>query len=213
MVIYVFSYKGYVNIYSPTDVQFNHINCVISLSYMFRTRNLGSSSGTHHLKSHTIYTNWYSCLKRWLDCTEEDLRECAVSRWKTRALDRVQWKSITKAVKAGKQLSYQWWCWWTRFISSVLGNWIFSVCVTPFIGHNNYRAIVPSQKASENFPFSACFHLRGHRTCLLPGQHGQFRVFNTPYQDWLSHSRCLFCLYCIASLVTVQLINKTATLR
>ena len=45
--------------------------------------------------------------KRWLDCAEEDLRECAVSRWKTRALDRVQWKSITKAVKAGKQLSNQ----------------------------------------------------------------------------------------------------------
>jgi hypothetical protein len=36
------------------NVQFNHINCVISLSYMFRTLNLGSSSGTHHLKSHTF---------------------------------------------------------------------------------------------------------------------------------------------------------------
>jgi hypothetical protein len=48
--------------------------------------------------------------KRWLDCAE-DLRECAVSTWKTRALDRVQWKSITKVVKAGKQLSNQWW-WW-----------------------------------------------------------------------------------------------------
>jgi hypothetical protein len=49
-------------IYSPTNVQFNHINCVILLSYMFRTLNLGSSSGTHYLKSHTIYTNWYNCL-------------------------------------------------------------------------------------------------------------------------------------------------------
>jgi hypothetical protein len=29
---------------------------------MFRTLNLGSSSGTHYLKSHTIYTNWYNCL-------------------------------------------------------------------------------------------------------------------------------------------------------
>jgi hypothetical protein len=28
---------------------------------MFRTLNLGSSSGTHYLKSHTIYTNWYNC--------------------------------------------------------------------------------------------------------------------------------------------------------
>jgi hypothetical protein len=49
-------------IYSPTNVQFNHINCAITLSYMFRTLNLGSSSGTHYLKSHTIYTNWYNCL-------------------------------------------------------------------------------------------------------------------------------------------------------
>jgi hypothetical protein len=39
-------------IYSPTNVQFNHINYVISLSYMFRTLKLGSSSGTHYLKSH-----------------------------------------------------------------------------------------------------------------------------------------------------------------
>jgi hypothetical protein len=46
-------------IYGLTNVQFSHINCVISLSYMFPTLNLGSSSGTHYLKSHTIYTNWY----------------------------------------------------------------------------------------------------------------------------------------------------------
>jgi hypothetical protein len=32
-------------IYSPTNVQFNHNNCVISLSYMFRTPNLGSFQG------------------------------------------------------------------------------------------------------------------------------------------------------------------------
>jgi hypothetical protein len=30
---------------------------------MFRTLNLGLSSGTHYLKSHTIYTNWYNCLQ------------------------------------------------------------------------------------------------------------------------------------------------------
>jgi hypothetical protein len=54
--------------YSPTNVQFNHINCVISLSYVFRTLNLGSSSGTYYLKSHTIY-NWYNCLhsKTWIN--------------------------------------------------------------------------------------------------------------------------------------------------
>jgi hypothetical protein len=30
------------------NVQFNHIKCAITLSYMFRTLNLGSSSGTHY---------------------------------------------------------------------------------------------------------------------------------------------------------------------
>jgi hypothetical protein len=40
-------------IYSPTNIQFNHINCV-TLSYMFRTVNSGSSSGTYHLKLHTF---------------------------------------------------------------------------------------------------------------------------------------------------------------
>ena len=29
---------------------------------MFRTPNLGSSSGTHYLKSHTSYTNWHNYL-------------------------------------------------------------------------------------------------------------------------------------------------------
>jgi hypothetical protein len=40
----------------------NHINCVFLLSYMFRTLNLGSSSGTNYLKSHTSYTKWHNCL-------------------------------------------------------------------------------------------------------------------------------------------------------
>jgi hypothetical protein len=59
---YPFLLRKLRNIYSPTNVQFNHIICVISLSYMFLILNLGSSSGTRYLKSHTIYTNWYDCL-------------------------------------------------------------------------------------------------------------------------------------------------------
>jgi hypothetical protein len=43
----------YLYIYSPTNVKFNIINCV-TLSYMFRTLNSCSSSGTHHLKLHTF---------------------------------------------------------------------------------------------------------------------------------------------------------------
>jgi hypothetical protein len=35
------------------NVQFNNINCVIPLSYMFRNLNLGSSSGTHY----TLFTS------------------------------------------------------------------------------------------------------------------------------------------------------------
>jgi hypothetical protein len=43
----------FIYIYSPTIVQFNHINFV-TLLYMFWTLNFGSSSGTRHFKLHTF---------------------------------------------------------------------------------------------------------------------------------------------------------------
>jgi hypothetical protein len=47
------------NLYLKVRKMYNLItfNCVFSVSYMFGTLNLGSSSGTRYLKSHTSYTN------------------------------------------------------------------------------------------------------------------------------------------------------------
>ena len=42
-------------IYSPTNVQFNHINCVISLSYMFRTLVWVHLQGLI-ITNHTLFT-------------------------------------------------------------------------------------------------------------------------------------------------------------
>jgi hypothetical protein len=42
--------------------------------------------------------------ERWLECAEEDLRSIGVSRWKIMAPDRVGWRSIVGAVKAGTRL-------------------------------------------------------------------------------------------------------------
>jgi hypothetical protein len=50
MCVLIFSTNFVWNyIYSPTNVQFNHINCV-TLSYMFRNLNSGSSSGTINIE-------------------------------------------------------------------------------------------------------------------------------------------------------------------
>jgi hypothetical protein len=42
--------------------------------------------------------------KRWLECAKEDLRSTGVSRWKIMAPDRVGWRSIIGANKAGTRL-------------------------------------------------------------------------------------------------------------